>query len=128
MNAVVVDTSSWVSYFSGRGKKEKDIELALQEGRVFVPPLVIAELLSGKLNKRQHQVLYDMLIDLPMCEVGFEHWVRVANLRRSLARKGISIAVPDAHIAQCAIDLDCYLISEDGIFKRVMNILKLKLL
>lgn len=128
MNAIVIDTSSWVSYFSGSGKKDGDIELALKEGRVFIPPLVVSELLSGNLTKRQHQVLYDMLIDLPMCEVGFEHWVRVAKLRRVLARKGVSISVPDAHIAQCVLDLDCYLISEDGIFKRVMNLLRLRLL
>ncbi len=126
MNVVVVDTSSWISYFTG--SEQKDLDLALQEGRVFLSPVVAAELMSGSLTKTKREQLADFLRDLPLCDASVEHWLRVGLLRSQLARKGLTVSTPDAHIAQCAIDLDGYLLSEDKIFQRLVRPCKLRLL
>ncbi|MDR4493624.1 MAG: type II toxin-antitoxin system VapC family toxin [Nitrospirales bacterium] len=126
MSALVVDTSSWVSYFSSSGPSV--IDEALAEGRIFLPPVVVAELVSGRLTFRQRADLESFLSDLPLCAVDFEHWLRVGALRAQLSSVGISVSTPDAHIAQCALDLHGDLLSEDGIFLKIAKKTALKLL
>lgn len=126
MSALVVDTSSWVSYFSSSGPSA--IDEALAEGRVFLPPLVAAELVSGRLTSPQRVELESFLADLPLCAVDFDHWLRVGSLRAQLFSVGLSVSTPDAHIAQCTLDLQGDLLSEDGIFSKVAKKTSLKVL
>ena len=126
VNVIVVDTSAWISYF--RGTTHPDLELALKEGRVFLPPVVIAELLSARLKPSQKEALVSLLGELPMCDASFNHWVRVGELRARVASKGLNVSTPDTHVAQCCLDLDGYLLSEDSIFKKVARVSGLKLL
>lgn len=117
MNAILIDTSSWISYFAGRG--HEDIDVALREGRVFLSPIVAAELLSGVLKDAQRSTLIDMLLELPLCETPIEHWVHVGRLRSELIQQGLKVSTPDAHIVQCCLDLNCFLLSEDKIFAKI---------
>ncbi len=125
MSALVVDTSSWASYFASSDPSV--IDEALAEGRVFLPPLVTAELLSGRLTARQRADLESFLADLPLCGVDVEHWLRVGSLRAHLFSIGLSVSTPDAHIAQCALDLSGALLSEDAIFVKIAQKTTLKL-
>ena len=128
VSALVVDTSSWISYFSGRSKQEEAIEEALKEGRVFLSPLVAAELLSSQLRDSDKEKLIDFLFTFPLCPSSLDHWIRVGELRAKLLSKGLKVSTPDAHIAQCCLDLDCFLLSEDKIFIHMAKIEPLKLL
>ncbi len=114
MSALVIDTSSWISYFAGRGPDW--IEDALGESRVHLPPMVAAELLSGPMTARQRDALKSLLADLPLCPTDLQHWFRVGKLRNRLLAKGLAVTTPDAHIAQCALDLVAELLTEDAIF------------
>jgi len=118
VSALVVDSSSWISYFRGTGAPEI-IEDALALDAVFLPPVVAAELASGRLSRRQRAELRDFLIDLPACETSLEHWLCVGELRSRLARAGVRISTPDAHVAQCALDLRARLLTEDAIFRKI---------
>lgn len=126
MNVIVVDTSSWVSYLGGA--PNADLDLALKEGRVFVPPVVVAELLSARLKPSERQGLVSLLKELPLCESSFEHWARVGELRSHMASKGLTVSTPDAHVVQCSLDIEGYLLTDDHIFKMVAKICPLKLL
>ncbi|MSP62179.1 MAG: PIN domain-containing protein [Myxococcales bacterium] len=126
MSALVVDSSSWISYFDG-GAGDSLIDDALAEGRVWLPPVVVAELLSGRMSSRQRREIESLLADLPLCALDFPHWVRVGLLRATLLAKGVSISTPDAHVAQCALDLGALLLSEDGIFGHVARLVPLRL-
>ena len=126
MNVIVVDTSSWISYF--KGIPNDDIDLGLKEGRVYLSPIAAAELLSSRLKPTERTQLIDFLKELPICESTFEHWARVGDLRASLAKKGVNVSTPDAHIAQCTIDLNGYLLSEDAVFKKISRSTPLRLL
>lgn len=125
MSALVVDTSSWIAYFAGRGAAA--IDDALAEGRVFLSPVVAAELLSGTLDAGRRSDLEDLLSDLPPCGGALDHWFRVGRLRASLRAKGLSVSTPDAHVAQCALDCRGTLLTEDGIFARIARHTGLKL-
>lgn len=126
MSALVVDTSTWIDYFSN-GHEAEIIEDGLVAGQVHLPPIVAAELTSGLLSKKELEDLTSMLSDLPVCPTPLEHWLRVGKLRRELRRAGEAISTPDAHVAQCALDLEAILLSEDGVFQRVAEVLDLKI-
>ena len=129
MNVIIVDTSSWISYFNDDFRESHaDVDLALKEGRVYLPPIVAAELLSSRLKTSERARLIDFLKELPLCEISFDHWSRVGELRARLAAKELEISTPDAHVAQCAIDLGGYLLSEDGVFKKVSSVASLRIL
>jgi predicted nucleic acid-binding protein len=112
--ALIVDTSSWVEWFESRG--EELIGTALGEDRVVLTPVVAAELASGTLTTRERARLLQLFRVLPLCPTDFEHWIRVGMLRARLRGSGLSVSIPDAHVAQCALDLDCELLAEDHIF------------
>jgi predicted nucleic acid-binding protein len=126
VSALVVDTSCWITYFKGR-KEFPDIDQALHEARVHLPPLVIAELLSARLSPKEQRELLGFLKLLPLCEPDFQHWVRVGELRSKLLRKGLTVSTPDAHIAQCTLDLNAILFSEDLIFRKINHHIDLRL-
>lgn len=128
MNALVIDTSSWISYFNEKNSSlESEIDLALKEGRVHMSPLVASELCSGvKQSDSYEKQLKEFLLELPICDNSLEHWFRVAKLRKDLAKKGLSISTPDAHVLQCALDLDCYFIYEDKIFDKASKFIRFK--
>ena len=126
MNVLIIDTSSWITYLSG--KPQRDIDLALAEGRVYIPCLTIAELLSARFSSSKRAQLVDFLTELPICDCSFGHWARVGQLRSRLLSEGFSVSTPDAHIAQSCLDLDGYLVSEDAIFRKIAKAIKLRLL
>ncbi|HVP66068.1 MAG TPA: PIN domain-containing protein [Anaeromyxobacteraceae bacterium] len=125
MSALVIDTSAWIPYLAGSG--DDAVSEALDEGRVYLSPVVAAELLSGRLTARERRQLEAGLEDLPMCAADRAHWFRVGALRASLQAKGLTVSTPDAHVTQCALDLGAELLSYDGIFVRVARYLPLKL-
>ena len=71
------------------------------------------------MNARDRAALEDLLTELPLCMSDLAHWLRIGRLRALLASKGISVSTPDAHVAQCALDLNAELLTEDQIFKHI---------
>ena len=125
MSALVIDTSVWIDFFNGGS--HPDLEQALQESRAFVAPIVVAELLSGRLAPLEERKLTDGLAMLPLCETPLAHWIRVGRLRSLMSDRGVTISAPDAHVAQCALDLDAQLLTRDRIFERIAKFTALKL-
>jgi predicted nucleic acid-binding protein len=123
--ALVIDTSSWIEWFEARGPEL--IGIALGEDRVVLPPVVIAELTSGTLTSLQRSRLADLLRVLPLCPADFDHWVRVGILRAQLRARGLSVTIPDAHVAQCALDLECELLAEDHVFALMAQVVPLRI-
>ncbi len=121
MNALVIDTSTWINYFNAKQVSlQEEVNAALKEGRVYLPPIVAAELVSGtKQSEAVVKELKEFLAELPLCDNSFEHWIRVGKLRRELARKGLTVSTPDAHVLQCALDLKAYLVHEDKVFDKI---------
>jgi hypothetical protein len=125
VSALVVDTSSWIAWLAGGGSSL--VDEALEEGRLHLPVIVAAELLSGRLDASVRAELQDMLSDLPAVGTDPEHWFRVGNLRAELRARGLSVSTPDAHVAQCAIDTGGVLLTEDRVFEKVAKLVPLQL-
>jgi tRNA(fMet)-specific endonuclease VapC len=125
VNVLVVDSSSWISYFAG--ETNNALDLALKEARVLLPPIVAAELLSAKVTAAEKRALTDFVMELPLCSCTIGHWIRVGELRAVCAERGLKISTPDAHVAQCALDIEGYLMSEDKVFERIARAAGLRL-
>jgi predicted nucleic acid-binding protein len=125
VSALVVDTSSWIAWFAGGGSPL--VAEALEEGRVHLPVIVAAELLSGRLDDAARAELQDLLADLPPLGLEAAHWFRVGKLRAELRARGLSVSTPDVHVAQCALDAEAELLSEDRVFARIAAVVPLQL-
>lgn len=125
MSALLVDASSWIAWLAGGGSAL--IDEALEEGRLHLPLVVAAELLSGRLDPAERAELEDMLSDLPPLGDGFDHWCRVGRLRSELRAKGLSVSTPDAHVAQCTLDVSGLLLTEDAVFSKIAELVPLRL-
>jgi len=117
VSGLVVDTSVWIDFFAGRPVPA--LEDGLAQGAVALPPMVVAELVSGARLERQRAAIADLVRDLPIHETPVDHWIRVGDLRRRLAEKGVAVSTPDAHVAQCAIDRDALLLTRDDVFNKI---------
>ena len=126
MAGLVVDTSVWIEFFAGAGIHAALAE-AIEHGAAVIPPIVLAELMTGASTQSQRQAIGELLQDAPVHDTPLEHWLRVGDLRRSLAQKGIEVTIPDAHVAQCALDRDAVLMSSDRVFGLIAKHIALRL-
>ena len=51
----------------------------------------------------------------------------IDELRRHLRARGVSSSIPDAHVAQCAIDRDAIPLARDAVFERIAGHTPLRL-
>jgi predicted nucleic acid-binding protein len=117
VSGIVVDTSAWIEFFAGR--ESELLAESLASGAAIVPPVVVAELVTGATTRDQREAIGELLQDVPVHDTPLEHWIAVGDLRRSLRRNGLTITTPDAHVAQCAIERDAILLTYDDVFSRI---------
>jgi len=122
---VVADTSVLIDHVNGWSVPA--IEDALANDLLILPPLVIAELVTGGAGRDETFDIADLLQEARMHPTDFRHWIAVGDLRRDLARHGLNVTIPDAHVAQCVIDLDATLIARDKIFRLIAEHIPLRL-
>jgi predicted nucleic acid-binding protein len=117
VSGVVVDTSVWIDFLTGLSTPA--LEEALSNGLVVLPPLVVAELVSGARQQQEREAIEYFIEKLLLHETPLAHWIRVGELRRTLRNKGLSVSTPDAHVAQCALDREAVLLSRDAVFRSI---------
>lgn len=114
---IVADTSVWIGAL--RGEVIPLLEEALKGGRVVLPPLVLAELLSGARTEKERTFLSNFLSYIPLHPVGRAHWKKTGLLRAKLLARGLTTSIPDCHIAQCSLETGGILLTRDKIFEKI---------
>lgn len=122
---VIVDSASWIDFLAGRPAAE--VQKAIDAAEVVLPPLVVAELLSGDNTLAQRETIGELLQEFPLHDTPLAHWMAVGELRRMLRAHGVNVTIPDAHIAQCALDCDGTLLTRDDVFIAVAKHTRLRL-
>jgi predicted nucleic acid-binding protein len=125
VSGVVADTSAWIDFLAGRPVPL--LEDALAQAAVVLPPVVVAELVSGARRAADRRAIEALVRELPIHETPLEHWIKVGELRRAARDRGVSVSTPDAHVAQCALDRNAILLSTDAIFARIASMTTLRL-
>lgn len=127
---VLIDTTAWVDFFSGRLLPHVTALQAMIEDDedLCICGVILTEVFQGlrsDADYRKTKEYFDSLILLPMRKVTFE---RSASLYRSLRKKGVTIRTPiDCMIASVAIEHDIPLLHNDRDFEQIANHSKLKL-
>lgn len=124
MSGVIADTSVWIDFLAGRPAPL--LEDALAQSAVVLPPIVVAELVSGARRAADRRAIQALVQDLPVHDTPLDHWIRVGELRRHAGDRGLGVSTPDAHVAQCALDRDAVLLARDAVFTRLAAVTPLR--
>lgn len=103
------------------------MERAISQATLILPPLVISEILSGDTTPAQRATVGELLQDSPLHDTPLAHWMAIGALRRKLRVHGLNVTLPDAHVAQCALDLHAILLTRDDIFLHIAGHTPLRL-
>ena len=117
MAVTVADASVLIDLLAGI--RSGSLVDAAARFELVLPPLVVAELVTGAHTIEERNTLAELLQDVPVHRTDLHHWIDVGNLRRSMAFRGLNVTIPDAHIAQCALELNAVLLSRDDIFPKM---------
>lgn len=126
---VLIDTSVWIDYFRERDKllcEKVDEVLSLSE--VFVPKVVIAELIQGAVSEKEIAVIEEFIEAFHIMDQNDDTWLKAGRLSFSMKRKGITVNLVDCYIAVLAHDNNCHIFSLDAHFKDIKKFLRLELL
>jgi predicted nucleic acid-binding protein len=122
---IAADTSSLIAYFAGaEGHDVTLLDIALSQGTLNLPPVVLTEVLSSPTSRAQLEPILSLWPMLPISE---GYWQRAAATRGLVLAKGLRARIPDALIAQSCIDHSVPLITRDEDFRHFAKHCGLKL-
>lgn len=129
----VVDTSVWSQALRKKGYRETEevrkLSLLLREGeRIFVPGIVLQEILQGIRNAEQFKQMREALRHFPLLEASYDDYVFAAEIFNTCRMKGVQASTIDFLIASIAIRNDCMLLTADKDFVHISKHCSLKLL
>jgi hypothetical protein len=126
---VLVDTTVWIDFFADRnephvGEFEKLIE---GEEDLSLCGVIMTEILQGIRSDTDFFRTKEYLDDLIFLPMRHGTFVRAAEIRRSLRKKGTTIRKPvDCLIASVAIEYDIQLLHNDRDFNYIAKHSKLR--
>ncbi len=119
------DSSTLIAFF--QGDVGRDVELldnALLSAQLVLPPVVLTELLS---DPGLSSDFADLVRAIPVLEVRFGFWERVAETRARVLSKGLRARLADSLIAQSCVDYETPLITRDRDFRHFATLGDLQL-
>ncbi len=130
---VLVDTSIWslgLRRQTGSINPEAVIlrKLIEQGEDIYLIGIILQEVLQGIKNPKDFHPLKEYFESFPLIRLVREDYVKAAELKNMLIKKGIQINTIDALIASVAISYDYYLFTADKDFEHVAKYSKLHLM
>ena len=123
-----VDTSVWIPYFRESGSEHGDlIDELIDEGRVHINGIVLAELLTGARGPAELDRLALALAGLKFVPSDRTTSEAVGRNGFALKKKGVSVPLTDIVIATDCMSNGLVLIEEDRHYAAIAAILPLKL-
>ncbi len=116
---IAADTSAWIDYAKGSETSASSaLQIALEQGSLVIPPLVLVEILSGpKITPSAESFIQA----LPRIDLSSGYWERTALTRRAILKKGLKARLGDCLIAQSCIDQNVALITGDSDFRHFVR-------
>jgi predicted nucleic acid-binding protein len=120
-----IDSSSLIAYLEGRNRADtRAVDKALASGEAVFPPPVVTEVLS---QPGLPDDVADLIRSVTLVEITAGYWERAGLLRARLIAKGRRARLADALIAQCCLDCDLPLVTNDSDFKAFAQLAGLRL-
>lgn len=121
-DGVIVDTSILIEFFKGTEGIAGKVSALLQENRLVITGIVLAELLQGMKNIKEELMLDDFLLAVTPLEITTNIWLKAGKLALSLRRKGISLPLTDVAIAALSIEHNLLIFTLDKHFNQIPNL------
>jgi predicted nucleic acid-binding protein len=122
---IAADSSSLIAYLSGLEGGDVDaVDRALLDNQLYLPPVVLTELLSDpKLPKE----VVSALRRIPLLELTPAVWERAGGLRSKIIQRKRRARLAESLIAQSCLDCDVALITRDADFRVFSEIVGVKI-
>ena len=125
--SIVVDASVWIQFIRAPSSPlGAQLERLMQEDRVLVTFLTLAEVLQGARSEEDFEEVREIFQDIPRTGEDEVDWVEAARLASRLRRRGFTLLLPDCHIAAVCLRLKSPLLTLDGDFDRVPGLRRMK--
>lgn len=121
-DGVIVDTAILIEFFKGTEGISGDVSALLQENRLVITGIVLAELLQGMKNLKEELLLNDFLLAVTPLELTTDIWLKAGRLALSLRRKGITLPLTDVAIAALSIEYNLPIFTLDKHFEQIPNL------
>ncbi len=126
---ILIDTSVWIKYFRDQSTRlSKRVDEILSKHEVYVPKIVIAELIQGSKSEREISVIEDFVDAFNIVDQSEDTWMKAGRLSYSLKKKGKTVNLTDCYIAVIAQEYDCHIFSLDEHFTDIQKGLGIHLL
>ena len=129
---ILIDTSIWslaLRRQSGVVNSESVmLRTLIEQGEdIHLLGIILQEVLQGIKNPKDFHALKDYFEAFPLIELTRENYIKAAELKNRLMKKGKQISTIDALIASAAISYGCYLFTTDKDFEHIAQHSLLKL-
>jgi predicted nucleic acid-binding protein len=125
---LLIDTSVWIDYFKGNDTPLHDkMDEALTHCDIFVPKVVLAELIQSAKSEKEVAVTEDFIEAFHIIDQKADTWLKAGRLSFSMKRKGVTVHIIDCYIAVIANENGCSIFSLDEHFKNIKKFLHIEL-
>ena len=121
-DGVIVDTSVFISFFRGTEKIAEKVTELLENNKVIITGIIIAELLQGMKDLKEQKDISDILAEISILEITTDIWIKAGKLALSLRRKGITLPLTDVAIATLAIEHNLQIFTIDKHFEQIPGV------
>jgi len=130
---ILVDTSVWslaLRRSSGIVNEEAvALKTIIEQGEeIYLLGIILQEVLQGIRNPKDFLALREYFKAFPLIDLAREDYVRAAELKNQLIRKGRQASTIDVLIASVAISHHCHVFTADKHFTQIAEHSELKLL
>ncbi|MCP2518960.1 PIN domain-containing protein [Candidatus Aminicenantes bacterium AC-335-K20] len=120
---ILIDTSVWIDYFRNKSSNlSEKVDKILSEDEIYVPKIIIAELIQGAKSEREISVIKDFIDAFNIIDQKEDTWIKAGRLSYNLKKKGKTINLIDCYIAIIAQEHGCQIFTLDEHFKEIQKI------
>jgi predicted nucleic acid-binding protein len=123
---ILVDTSIWIDYFKS-GSNSAKLDDLLENDRVIINDIILAELIPFLIVKKQHQLI-ELLRNITSIPLKMD-WTEIIQWQTACLNAGINgVGIPDLLIAQNSNQHNIVIYSLDKHFRLLNQVVDLQIL
>jgi len=105
---ILIDTSVWIEYFRKKSSPITELDdKILTEDEVYVPKIVISELMQGAKSQKELSIIEDFFDAFHIIDQKEDSWIKAGKLSYALKKKGKNIHILDCYITIIAQEYGC---------------------
>ncbi len=126
---ILIDTSVWIEYFRSKSSSVvQKVDRILEEDEVYIPKIIIAELMQGSRSKKELSIIEDFFDAFHIIDQKEDSWIKAGSLSYKLKKKGKNINLFDCYIAVIAQEYGCIIFSLNRHFKEMQSLIDVSMI